>query len=507
MSYEYSLSTKFPLTNEQNEICEYMLQRPTAICAAQTGYGKTYTMCTCLIHLLKNNPDGHAIILAPVKAMKAFRKELKTKLEVQFNELISSKSEIKPGCRITLITHTALSKYINYFTDLVKSGKKIFLLIDECHVLECPDSKIYNQVASIRHLCTVFWGATATPLKNNIEGLFHLMYLLDPNIFRSYANFKYNFLRTQLRQVMCTVGKGRAKRKAQRTIEEIVGYKNLDILKKTLANYIILKQKKYNLNFYYHKIDLTKDEEDAYMKAAKGSMRESSKDHAAVRLHDLQKVVDNIEESTKNEKVLSSKEKLLIKVLQYRMQHKNPCLVYCDYNDGIDRLEYIIKGTANYTGVKRIYKITGDVPQKERESVEDLIDETTVVLITSAGTESINLQKADTLIFYDIPFNIATFLQAVGRVTRMDSKFSCQHIHMIEAFGTIDTYKRCLIQLNGKLIQDIFGDIETLPVEMSSIDKKMVSTLRNGLLWTFKNGRMIKENELDILLSKFVKDL
>ena len=472
-----------------------------------TGYGKTYTMCTALIHLLKAYPDGHAVILAPVKAMKAFRKELQTKLNVSYNEFTSSKKDIKAGCRISLMTHTSLNKHLNWFTELIKSGKKIFLLIDECHVLESPESKIYNLVASIRSICTVFWGATATPLKNNIEGLFHLMYLLNPAIFNSYANFKYNFLKTQLRQVTCVVGKGRAKRKTQRTIEEIVGYKNLDKLKAILNNYIILKQKKYNLNFYYHKINLNDDEEKAYMKAAKGSLRDTSKDHAAVRLHDLQKVVDNIEESSMVVNKLSSKEKLLLKVLQYRMEHKNPCLVYCDYNDGIDRLEYIISQTRNYTKVKDIYKITGNIPQKQRESIEDKINEDTVVLITSAGTESINLQRADTLIFYDIPFNIATFLQAVGRVTRMDSKYSCQNIHTIEAFGTIDTYKRCLIQLNGQLIQDIFGDIETLPVETSQLDKKMVSTLRNGLLWTFKNGRMITDKELDLLLTEFMKDM
>lgn len=36
MSSNYTITSKFPLANEQNEICEFMLQRPYAICAAQT---------------------------------------------------------------------------------------------------------------------------------------------------------------------------------------------------------------------------------------------------------------------------------------------------------------------------------------------------------------------------------------------------------------------------------------------------------------------------------------
>ena len=47
------------------------------------------------------------------------------------------------------------------------------------------------------------------------------------------------------------------------------------------------------------------------------------------------------------------------------------------------------------------------------EKVEELIDKGTVVLITSAGTESINLQRADTMIFYDPPFAWLSFIQAV----------------------------------------------------------------------------------------------
>lgn len=33
---DYTIAKEFPLTNEQNEIIDYLLKRPQAICAAQT---------------------------------------------------------------------------------------------------------------------------------------------------------------------------------------------------------------------------------------------------------------------------------------------------------------------------------------------------------------------------------------------------------------------------------------------------------------------------------------
>ena len=99
-------------------------------------------------------------------------------------------------------------------------------------------------------------------------------------------------------------------------------------------------------------------------------------------------------------------------------------------------------------------------------------------------TESINLQKANTVIFYDIPFAIQTFIQMVGRVTRMDSKYDHQDIYFIEAEGTSDTYRRILLQMNGQLINQIFGKVNTLPLEMKFIDKKIGKQLRDSLLWS-----------------------
>ena len=124
-----------------------------------------------------------------------------------------------------------------------------------------------------------------------------------------------------------------------------------------------------------------------------------------------------------------------------------------------------------------------------------------IVIITQAGTESINLQAADTILLYNVPFSIKVFIQLIGRVTRVDTKYPKQYIHFIEARGTVDTYRRLNVSLHGNLIQNLFGEIETLPVELTIIDNKTQQKLKSALLWSFKTRKLPTEDEIEKLLS------
>ena len=189
-----------------------------------------------------------------------------------------------------------------------------------------------------------------------------------------------------------------------------------------------------------------------------------------------------------------------MKVIIDLMKTKEPILIYFDYTDALNRIKYILNETKGFLGIKQVLEVSGDVNQKQREKVEELIDKGTIVLVTQAGTESINLQKANTVIFYDIPFAVQTFIQMVGRVTRMDSKYDHQDIYFIEAEGTSDTYRRILLQMNGQLINQIFGKVNTLPLEMKFIDKKRSKQLRDALLWSFKAGKLATQDVIDRII-------
>lgn len=532
---DFTINKNNPLTQQQNEVVEFLLKSPVCINATQTGGGKTYTTLTAAMHILNVRDDYECVCLVPSCALKAFRRELQTKLNQPYNQYVSGRPSFMQGARIHLITQSMFEKYINVIVDIRKRGHKIVALVDEYQITQDCSNNFSKNLARVRPLLNILWGLTATPLGNSLEGLYWEMNMLDPQILGSFESFKFNYVQIEKVPMMTTSKNVSGKIIRRQTFrEEVVGYKNLDQLQEIISKYIILKQKKYNLKWHYHKTSLSDEELKAYLKAGSGLGRSSSANNFAVRLHDLQMVVDNVETPVDKKELkkqlkkgnpkitdkdvnliykdlekqrrvniltknLCSKERLFLQVLISLLKENHAVIVYCDYTDTVARLEMLLERSKHLTGLKKVLKVTGDVTLAERERVEESIEERTVILITSAGTESINLQKADTVVFYNIPFSVLTFIQCVGRITRIDTKHPIQNIHTIEATGTIDSYKRLMLQVNGSLIETIFGEIETLPIEILKTDRNILQKLRQALLWCFNQNKLLSEEQVEKL--------
>lgn len=495
---DYTLNKDIPLTSVQNEVVEFMLNRPACVNACQTGLGKTYTNCTAITHLLLQHPDLIAIICAPPKALKIFRKELHEKLKLKFNE-ISTQEVINKQSRVYLISQTKLADCTSLFERLRKAGYKLALILDEAHICQAEDNDFSKLIRTIRHKFPIFWLSTATPCGNDIWGLYNLMYLINPKILGSKEEFTKKYLITEYKRVKKF---NPISHRYEFPYEEvIVGVKEVDKLQKDIEDYVIIRQRKYNLEFIYHKCELNQNEKMAYLEASAGMARNTSKKNWAVRVNDLQRVVDNSSEKYSDPKVLSTKEKLLIQVTLEQIK-EHACLVYTELSDSVNRLKQLFTKLKQLgQPIGEIYTITGAQSFKDRFEIEEKLKVSDIVIITQAGTESINLQAADSIILYNVPFSIKVFIQLIGRVTRVDTKHPKQYIHFIEASGTVDTYRRLNVSMHGSLIQDLFGEIETLPVELTIIDNKTQQKLKNKLLWSFKNRRLPTEEEIAEILS------
>ena len=99
---------------------------------------------------------------------------------------------------------------------------------------------------------------------------------------------------------------------------------------------------------------------------------------------------------------ISTKEEALLSTLKMTQDRGYSTIIYADYTDTIDRLESLLSDRIG----GKVWKITGSINIRDREKIEDEIQPKDVVLITSAGTESINLQKCNCIIFYDISFSV-----------------------------------------------------------------------------------------------------
>ena len=496
---DYTLNKEFPLMVEQNEMIDFAIKRPYAIISGQTGLGKTYTAVTLAARLMLNNKDLFTIILAPPKAIMSFEKELSQKLKVSYSIISTDRTAILPNSRFMIISYTKVEEAYGFLIELRKKWK-LLGICDEAHQLQNSSSAIYKRIVNIRKLFAVLYFLTATSCKNNIEGMYWMITLLNPLIFGKWLEFKHKYLVINKKRITQTTKK---RNKIQRTIEEIVGYKNLEELQGILNQLVIVRQKEYKLEFTYHTCELNDYEKELYLEASKGHGSENAKDFWSVRLRDITMVVDNIAEDTTKREKLSNKERLLLKVLLANLRAGKPTLVYCGYIEVLDRLKFLIETFRKELKVSEVLFIKGSVSMSERKKIQDRIAVDKPCLITSAGGESVNLQKANSIIFYDLPYDISAIMQVIGRITRVDTVYNKQYIDIIEAFGTTDTYKRLCMEKNMKLVESLFGKMNTLPYTTYNNEQKFMSTLRKTLLWAFRKGDLITREELDDIFKKF----
>jgi ERCC4-related helicase len=92
-----------------------------------------------------------------------------------------------------------------------------------------------------------------------------------------------------------------------------------------------------------------------------------------------------------------------------------------------------------------------------------------VIVSTEAGSEGVNLQVANVLINYDLPWNPMIVEQRIGRIQRLASKHACVGIFNIMLRGTFEEYIVGRLMEKLQMASHAIGDIEAM-LEASGIN-------------------------------------
>lgn len=475
---EYSLND-YKLKPKQNEIVHFMLSRFSCLNNSQAGAGKTLVSLTAAQHCVNHSKTLQVLIVCPKAALSSFKKELNTKLNQPYSIYTATEYNVTEGSRYHLFCYSKLS----YLEEWIKAHEGVpkILICDEAHKLNSTKTNTYKIMRGIRSQINIVYSLTATPLMNDLTELYHVINFTVPGFLGSYAQFEKNYLITQV------VNKYFYGRKVKK--KEVVGHKNLDHLSKRLDSIILGNKNKYNLDFQYKSIYLSEEEIDSYIKCAEGLETDLGEEKAlSARLHDLQKVVDGSHPEF-SKPYLSSKEKLLVTCISEIIQRNESVLIYTEYMDSFNRIVKVLESSKTYLNYDRLHFINGSIKLNERVKIENDMPKRSIVIITKAGTASINLQAANNLIFYNIPWSTGDTIQAIGRITRMDTEYDTQHVYFLEAIDTIDTYRRKTVESKVDLITMIFGEQSTFPtIDDDPID---LNKLKRYLLWK-KGSKRVK---------------
>ena len=424
--------------------------------------------------LINNNMCDKVLVLCTKSAL----------LEV--NDDFVSKTNCKPEILITDIdiedfykgdSKIALLQYENFNKiDLSKLFRfmtkfRTACYADEAHKLKTPKAMLTRSMIAIRRGFKYLIFLTATPLTTSLMDLFHLVHILDKNIFKNKTAFTNTFVEIKMIKNWQT----------GHQYPEITGYKNLELLRELIAPVCFQYYPEQDTQYIEHSIKIK--DIDSYIEASEGLFKTKDTKIHATRLIDLQQVVDKDEN------------KLKLYLMSIKPVLSEGLITYCHFRETIDTLSNIF----DRIGID--YRvISGNVSIKERREIKQWFNSDPakkVLLISSAGSQSLNLQSVNNMFFYNIPFGFGAFSQAKGRIERLFSKHTNFKIHFIltdveiegKITGTVDRYKHELISSYGEITEKVFNAKEVPKAELTSFNRKLIMKLKENMLWVYKRKK------------------
>lgn len=415
---------KYILSDAQEIALAKLRTMRSSVIALQTGLGKTILSLHFATELLEKDKGSKILFFIPKSARAAYEKELTTKLCVPYLLVNTEHKDIKwvdlENNNIILCEHAYLSKVVDALVKL-SNEFSCYMFVDEAHCLQTETSVISKALASVRVAVKGVYLLTASPLMNDIEGLFNLYHFAFPKVFTSWFAFRKRYCITRDKEIRMKGMLGFKKR----VIKEIIGYQNMEELNGYLDRLTIKGCLKYNVSYDFLKCPIDEERKPYYKKAAKGviditdAQDKKDKKVFGARLHDLQRVVDGYSYGDLQEGNCN-KVRLLMSTIKSIMDREESTLVYLEYTEGVDFLQKILKDNAEALGIKKLHLLTGEQKEEVRSNIEKTLGAREVVLMTSAGKQCFG--RGTKILMSDGRPKSVEDIQVGDEVMGMDSK-------------------------------------------------------------------------------------
>jgi len=459
------------LKDIQVEGLEWLLNKREAGIDFSTGGGKTLLAYVAGAYLMEKVNFDYVFIFHIKSALAAFVEEARKHKNIKhcFPYTIGA---IRKAPYFNMIQYNHINRLYKEIIFETTRCKSVGIL-DEIQHIKTPTSSTRKKFDLIRPRLTYTFGLTATPIGNRIDDLFHMTDYIKPGFFGNYFQYRARYCKLKSRNI--SVKNRKTGKRVRRTIMEVKGYQNLDHLHKRLNDIWLVRSETMEKEFKFYNLgELPPADERNYIQAARGIVEESKDLREFVnRLHPLQRVVD----------FTDIKVGRFIKALNKRAANKKGCLVYFAIKDSLHNL------SKQFNHKHEI--LTGETSSDERMRIREEHNSATVIFCTTAGSRSFNFHAVDTVMFYNMPFEIEVFQQMIGRVARpFVSEYNAIKVIIPYVANTIDEYRIELMKANSELLKTLVPEgSPNLPEELKALRRSAIINLRKNLLWRIKHAK------------------
>lgn len=456
----------------QEEGIKFGLYKKAVLIGDEMGLGKTLQAIG--LSILKKDIFGFRKIL--VVTMSSLKQQWQREIE----RLSDQKACIIAGNagqrKEQYQTDTSLFKITNYEAVLrdvtiISRMKPDLIILDEAQRIKNFETKTAEAVKSLPRQHAII--LTGTPLENKLEDVYSLVQFLDPELLSPLWQFAADHF------LLSTRKKG-----------DILGYVNLNLLHEKLKALVIRRRKEEVLdelpelivNDYY--IDLHKEQEEIHAGFSRSLLPLLNKKFLTpmdlLRIQSLLLKMRQTCDSTyliDRQTNISPKLDELANILDELIkQNGRKVVIFSEWTT----MTMLIGKHLSREGIPFV-ELSGKVPVVKRQALIDEFNnnpDCKVFLSTDAGGTGLNLQAADCVVNFELPWNPARVNQRIGRVNRIGQKSKCINVINLIAKYSIEERIMAGIKLKGDLFSGVFDGGKDEVLLSREKRQEMVNQLR-----------------------------
>lgn len=468
-----------PYHHQVTNLITFCRRLPVTLLADDVGLGKTISAGLIVSELIARGRLSKILIVCPKVLCPQWQEELTTKFGIESvvasgRELVTADTD---GAGAVITTYNSARLYL----DDIPEDRFQMLVLDEAHKLRNlygtdnpPQVAQKFQAALAARRFRFVLMLTATPIQNRLWDIYSLVDLLT--VARGHQN-PFGTANQFLRKFVEDGSEGarRLKEKVREEFRTIV-YGYMSRVRRGDAH-LTFPERKVQL----HRIQPTQSELDL-IKLIAGPVQSlnkltqisilqalvSSPQALAAQLENMarkgsvprdfaEKVRAHVETMPPSSKLAG-----LAKLIEsLRAGNKDWRLViFTTRRETQTAIQTWLESVGLVVGL-----INGESGQRNQETIRKFRaepPECRVIVSTEAGAEGVNLQVANVLVNYDLPWNPMIVEQRIGRIQRLNSRFAHVNIFNMVLTGTFEEYIVGRLMEKLQMAAQAIGDIEAL---------------------------------------------
>ncbi|MBU0995890.1 MAG: DEAD/DEAH box helicase [Proteobacteria bacterium] len=448
---DYSL-VKTTLYPYQKEGIDFGLFRRSTLIGDEMGLGKTLQAIT--LSLLKKELFGfkNVLIVTLASLKEQWHREIR-KFTGESAVIIAGAQEARRRIYRNSSSYFKITNYEAVLRDItiISEMRPDIIILDEAQRIKNFNTKTADAVKQLPREHAIV--LTGTPLENKLEDVYSIVQFLDPPLLSPLWDFAGKYY------MMLRKPKGK-----------ISGYTNLSELKNRLSNIVIRRKKDEVLkdlpdtitNNYY--IDLT-DKQEKLHAGFKASLIPilSKKFLTPIDLQRIQMFLLKMRMVCNSTYLIDKKTHLSPKLKEFEsiiqdlvVENNRKVVVFSEWTT----MTFLIAKCLSKAKIQFV-ELSGKIPVTKRQKLIDAFTNNpscSVFLSTDAGGTGLNLQAADCVINFELPWNPARLSQRTGRVNRIGQKSNCINVINLIAKRSIEEKILSGLELKRDLFKGVFED-------------------------------------------------